>query len=157
MFVAGGQNNFKCVSFSVFSFIWKWVSVQGKEEGVARDRFTRIFFFMKFYFEMLNIRLWVYRVSFCDYQCNQLFVNKMIPGEGNGNPLQYFCLENSMERRAWLATVHGVTKREHTLAIEQAAKICKTGNSTLEPIKTTLYFANFHALIWREYNSVPFI
>ena len=33
------------------------MSVQGKEEGVARDRFTRIFFFMKFYFEMLNIRL----------------------------------------------------------------------------------------------------
>ena len=32
------------------------------------------------------------------------------PGEGNGNPFQYFCLENSMDRGAWLATVHGVTK-----------------------------------------------
>ena len=32
------------------------------------------------------------------------------PGEGNGNPLQYFCLENSMDRGAWWATVHGVTK-----------------------------------------------
>ena len=32
------------------------------------------------------------------------------PGEGNGNPLQYSCLENSMERRAWRATVHGVPK-----------------------------------------------
>ena len=32
------------------------------------------------------------------------------PGEGNGNPLQYSCLENSMERRAWRATAHGVTK-----------------------------------------------
>ena len=31
------------------------------------------------------------------------------PGEVNGNPLQYFYLENSMERRAWGATVHGVT------------------------------------------------
>ena len=30
------------------------------------------------------------------------------PGEGNGNPLQYSCLENSMDRRAWQATVHGV-------------------------------------------------
>ena len=30
------------------------------------------------------------------------------PGEGNGNPLQYSCLENSMDRRAWWATVHGV-------------------------------------------------
>ena len=31
------------------------------------------------------------------------------PGEGNGNPLQYSCLENSMEREAWHATVHGVS------------------------------------------------
>ena len=32
------------------------------------------------------------------------------PGEGNGNPLQYPCLENHMDRGAWRATVHGVTK-----------------------------------------------
>ena len=32
------------------------------------------------------------------------------PGEGNGNPLQYFCLENPMDGGAWWATVHGVTK-----------------------------------------------
>ena len=31
-------------------------------------------------------------------------------GEGNGNPLQYSCLENSMDRGVWRATVHGVTK-----------------------------------------------
>ena len=31
------------------------------------------------------------------------------PGEGNGNPLQYSCLENSMDRGAWGATVHGAT------------------------------------------------
>ena len=30
------------------------------------------------------------------------------PGEGNGNPLQYSCLENSMDRGAWWATVYGV-------------------------------------------------
>ena len=35
------------------------------------------------------------------------------PGEGNGNPLQYSFLENSMDRGAWWATVHGVTK-SHT-------------------------------------------
>ena len=33
------------------------------------------------------------------------------PGEGNGNPLQYSFLKNSMDRTAWQATVHGVTKR----------------------------------------------
>ena len=32
------------------------------------------------------------------------------PGEGNGKPLQYSCLENSMDREAWRATVHGVSK-----------------------------------------------
>ena len=32
------------------------------------------------------------------------------PGEGNGNPLQYSGLENPMDRGAWQATVHGVTK-----------------------------------------------
>ena len=32
------------------------------------------------------------------------------PGEGNGNPLQYSCLENTMDRGFWLATVHGVPK-----------------------------------------------
>ena len=34
------------------------------------------------------------------------------PGEGNGNLLQYICLENSMDRGAWWATVHGVTKSQ---------------------------------------------
>ena len=33
------------------------------------------------------------------------------PREGNGHPLQYFCLEKSVDRRAWQATAHGVTKR----------------------------------------------
>ena len=32
------------------------------------------------------------------------------PGEGNGNPLQYSCLENPMDIGAWQATVHGVAK-----------------------------------------------
>ena len=31
-------------------------------------------------------------------------------GEGNGNPLQYSCLENSKDREAWQATVHGLIK-----------------------------------------------
>ena len=35
------------------------------------------------------------------------------PGEGNGNPLQYSCLENPMDRRTWQATVHGVARVGH--------------------------------------------
>ena len=38
------------------------------------------------------------------------------PGEGNGNPLQYPCLENLMDGGAWWATVHGVTKSQTRLS-----------------------------------------
>ena len=37
-------------------------------------------------------------------------------GEGNGNPLQYSCLENPMDRGAWRATVHGVAKSQIQLS-----------------------------------------
>ena len=36
------------------------------------------------------------------------------PGEGNGNPLQYSCLGNPMDRGVWWATVHGVTESDMT-------------------------------------------
>ena len=39
-----------------------------------------------------------------------------ISGEGNGNPLQYSCLENPMDGGAWLATVHGVAKSQTQLS-----------------------------------------
>ena len=38
------------------------------------------------------------------------------PGEGNGNPLQYSCLENFMDRGAWRATIYGVTKSQTWLS-----------------------------------------
>ena len=37
-------------------------------------------------------------------------------GEGNGNPLQYSCLENPMDTGPWKATVHGITSVRHDLA-----------------------------------------
>jgi len=37
------------------------------------------------------------------------------PGEGNGYPFQYSCLENSIDREAWQATVHGVSKSQTRL------------------------------------------
>ena len=39
------------------------------------------------------------------------------PGAGNGNPLQYSCLENSMDRGAWWAMVHRVTKSWRELSV----------------------------------------
>ena len=41
------------------------------------------------------------------------------PGEGNGNLLQYSCLENSMDTGAWWATVHGVTDMTEWLTLLQ--------------------------------------
>ena len=41
------------------------------------------------------------------------------PGEGNGNPLQYSCLENPMEREDWRTTVHGVTKIQNRATKQQ--------------------------------------
>ena len=38
-------------------------------------------------------------------------------GEGNGNPLQYSCLENIMDRGAWKAAVHGVAKSQTQLSV----------------------------------------
>jgi len=39
-----------------------------------------------------------------------LILGQGSPGEGNGSPLQYSCLENYMDRGAWQAAVHGVTE-----------------------------------------------
>ena len=44
------------------------------------------------------------------------------PGEGNGNPLQYSCLENPMDGGAWWATVHGVTKSQTQLRDKESTQ-----------------------------------
>ena len=40
--------------------------------------------------------------------------SRSFPGEGNGNPLQYSCLGNPMDRRVWWGTVHGVAESDMT-------------------------------------------
>ena len=44
------------------------------------------------------------------------------PGEGNGNPLQYSCLENSMDRGAWWATVREIAELDTTEAIKHTQR-----------------------------------
>ena len=47
------------------------------------------------------------------------------PGEGNGNPLWYSYLGNSMDRGAWQATVHGVARVGHNLATKEKEMFCR--------------------------------
>ena len=52
-------------------------------------------------------------------QCRRPVFNPWLgrsPREGNGNPLQYSCLENPMDREAWQVTVHGVAKSQTSLS-----------------------------------------
>ena len=48
------------------------------------------------------------------------------PGEENGNPLQYSCLENPMDGRAWWATVHGVAKSWTFAQLDTTEQVCTT-------------------------------
>ena len=54
----------------------------------------------------------------------------IFPGEGNGIPLQYSCLENPMDRGAWWVIVHGIAK-ESEMTKQQIATIKKKTNSML--------------------------
>ena len=53
------------------------------------------------------------------------------PGEGNGNPLQYSCLENPMHRGAWWVTVHGLQRVRHDLATKQQFENLRSKNNYL--------------------------
>ena len=45
------------------------------------------------------------------------------PGEGNGNPFQYSCMENSLDRGAWWATVHGVKKSQTRVSMHACTHV----------------------------------
>ena len=57
-----------------------------------------------------------YAYYYLHYYIDQLLLYRDIQGEGNGNPLQYSCLENPMGRGAWQAAVHGVAKSQTQLS-----------------------------------------
>ena len=65
------------------------------------------------------------------------------PGEGNGNPLQYPCLENSMEGGAWQATVHGVTESRTRLSDCTSLQMELSGRL---PPPVLIHFIRYHHL-----------
>ena len=67
------------------------------------------------------------------------------PGEGNGNPLQYSCLENSIDEGAWQVTVHGIAKSQTRLS-----------NFTHFHSQNKLHLVSFTVFIQFEFNSVQF-
>ena len=60
--------------------------------------------------------------------CGSIHVSGQFPGGGNGNPLQYSCLGNPMDRGAWRATVHGVTKES-----DKTEPLNKNNNAAMVP------------------------
>ena len=65
------------------------------------------------------------------------------PGEGNGNPLQYSCLENPMDRGAWWATVHGVAKSQtglKQLSVQSASWLLSSSAIILPEVVNCVLF-----------------
>ena len=63
-----------------------------------------------------NILVLILSGSFLFFFFLYLFLLSNIVGKGNGNPLQYSCLESLMDRAVWQATVYGVARVGHDLA-----------------------------------------
>ena len=80
---------------------------------------TFYFFFLSFFFCLIALNMTSIMV---------LNTVGKLPGGGRGNPLQYSCLENPMDRGAWWATVHGVTKTWTQLKWH-STHACTIGNS----------------------------
>ena len=70
------------------------------------------------------------------------------PGEGSGNPLQYSCLENPMDRGVWRATVRGAAKSWTQLSL--SIRCDRLGTSS----RTTGSYSNFTSNLWRNYHIV---
>ena len=73
------------------------------------------------------------------------------PGEGNGHPLQYSCLENSMDRGAWQATVHGVTKSWTRLGNSRTATATNKAEENGYKVIFNVFLFLFVWVFWREW------
>ena len=71
------------------------------------------------------------------------------PGIGNGNPLQYSCLENPTDRGAWLATVHGVTKSRTRLSVH----VCTHTHTHTHTHSETLQMIQPQRILWHLFRT----
>ena len=63
------------------------------------------------------LQIMFFKLGFCNAgDLASIPGSERAPREGNGNPLQYSCLENSMDRGAWWATIHGVAESQTWLS-----------------------------------------
>ena len=65
-------------------------------------------------------------------------VSGRCPGEGNGNPLQYSCLENPTDKGAWPVTVHGITTQLNNDSLSAYLSLKGVGHVVLLSPQTTL-------------------
>ena len=62
----------------------------------------------------------------------------LLPGEGSGNPLQYSCLENSMDRGTWQASAHGVAKSRHD-QVQNSCTLFQLSLSFITPLNVPVF------------------
>ena len=74
------------------------------------------------------------------------------PGEGHGIPLQYSCLENSIDRGAWWVIVHGIAKSWTELRYQTTTKIKKQTNKQTN--KNTLKGERTHSKTMNRYTGI---
>ena len=75
------------------------------------------------------------------------------PGGGSGNPLQYYCLGNPMDRGGWWTTVHGVTKSRTVSAAAKSHQSCLT---LCEPIDGSPTGSPVPGILQEHWSGLPF-
>ena len=109
------------------SVIWRWVPILTFSNALAFPQFLPCFFFPHltavWTFELAPTTGFPHNSDGEESAYNAGDPDSIpglgrSPGEGNGNPLQYSCLGNPMDRGAWRATVHGVARVGYDLATE---------------------------------------
>ena len=103
---------------------WTWLIISfptlGKFSANIYSNIFQVFFSLFSFWDPYNANIHVFNTSLVAQKAKnlpavreiwvQFLAQEDLPGEGNGSPLQYSCLENSMDRGTWQAIVHGFAK-----------------------------------------------